>query len=169
MTSFSQNIEAIWAESSEIAAISSTDFAPFKKLRQIHLYGNKIEVLNADLFASNPLIQHMSFGANPLKHIATGVFDHLEDLRSLYFENSNCVTKSSATNNRAEVLKLIELLVIECPPSAEMIIKEFLESFDLKMKIEQEVMEKVSPLTWKLFQLEQKVETQFEKCNCNKS
>lgn len=42
ITTFFPNIEAIWAESNGINAVSHKDFAPFSKLRQVHFYGNKI-------------------------------------------------------------------------------------------------------------------------------
>lgn len=156
-------LEAIVAElSKDFIKVSREDFAPFRRLRQVHIYGNKIQELDSDLFISNPLIAHISFGGNPLKHIGHRTFESLKELASIYLVSANCIN-NEAQNNRPGVLKIMQTISVNCPPSSEMIIKEVLESDEFKLRVEQEMSEKTSPLAWKLFQIEEKM-SKIEKC-----
>lgn len=114
---FFPNLEAFWSENCGFTRISKKDFEPFRKLKQVHFYMNKIETLDADLFLANPMIQHISFARNPLKHVDLGTFDGLKDLRSLYLHDAGCINDGSAINNRAKVITLIDQLKTSCPPS----------------------------------------------------
>ena len=155
-------LESIVLENRDLIKVSREDFAPFHRLRQVHIYGNKIQELDSDLFISNPLIAHVSFAGNPLKHVGHGTFESLKDLQSLYLVSAHCISEE-AQNNRLGVLKMIQRVTVNCPPSSAMIIREVLESDEFKRRIEQEISDKASPLAWKLFQIEEKL-SKFENC-----
>lgn len=165
---FFPNLEAIWCEVGELTAVTKDDFAPFPMLKQVHFYGHKIKVLNSDLFASNPNIMHVSFAGNPLRSIGSTTFTRLRELKSLYLAGANCIDKA-AVNDRPGVENILALLSAKCPPSFQMIQKDFLESFDFEKKIDDQFTEKVSSLLWKIFELEKKVlsfEVKLANCNC---
>lgn len=152
------NIEAICVEvKTNIRELNREDLAPFKKLRQLHMFGHKIQNLKHDLFLDTPLIEHISFAGNPLKHVAHETFDGLKNLQSLYVLWTTCINEQ-AENDSEKVKQIIQKLIVNCPPSSEMIRNEIMDSDEFKFKIEQLVMEKTNPLTWKMFQIEEKLE-----------
>lgn len=150
------NVEAFMNEAGGLTRISKEDVAQFSNLKQLHLYGHKITVLNSDLFASNPHLKHISFGGNPLQHIGSNTFDDLGSLQSIYLANANCID-ASAINDRAGVKKILFKLKVSCPPSFEMIEAQILQGPAFKRKVEEQVLDKLTPLMWKLIDTEKKL------------
>lgn len=145
VASFFPNLKAIWSESTQISKVSRTDFAPFPQLIQVHFYDHKIESLYSDLFSSNLIVQHISFGANPLLYIGEGTFSSLSALKSLYLERSLCYG-GFAINNRTAVLELIPNVNNACRPSTEMIQNSILTSPSARAVVTQIVDAKIAAL-----------------------
>lgn len=157
LDAFLPNLEAFWTEFCDFTHVSRKDFEPFPKLKQVHFYGHKIQTLDADLFLSNPLIEHVSFGGNPLKHIGYGIFDNLKSLQSLYLENAGCasVPDASASNDRVGVLKLIKRLEASCPPSSHQV--------DCTAKTDKEFEENVLKMSWKIIEMDYAISQQEDR------
>lgn len=148
---FFPNIEGFWTEHCGFISVSRSDFENFKQLKQVHFYGHKITTLDADLFLSNPLIKHISFGGNPLNHVGLGIFDGLKNLQSLYLENANCITGANADNNRAGVLQIIKRLETACPPESFSTLDD---SPKCSKQTDKEFEENVVKMSWKILELD---------------
>lgn len=156
IASFLPNLEAFWAENCGIEKVKKQDFEGFKNLKQVHFYGHKIQSVDSDLFSSNPLLQHISLSGNPLKHVGLNVFENLTNLKSLAVIRNTCID-SSAEDDQNEIENLKFKILVKCPPSFATVQKAIVNSAALKLEVEKQVAEKLSPLSWKLFEFEQKL------------
>lgn len=162
---FFPNLEALWTELCGFTELSIEDFAPFKKLRQVHFSKHKLQSLKANLFAQNPQMQHVSFSLNPLKHISVKTFSNLKNLESLYLLKSGCVDQQ-AENSKARVEKLIARLATDCPvPSTQSIDKNFLVVPEIS-KVDNDISQDMHLLLWKILEMEKKI-SEIEKRMCN--
>lgn len=123
------------------------------KLREFDAHSNKIESIDGDIFADNPLLVSIRFNDNPIKHIAYRVFDHLTSLTTLHFTTTTCIN-SKADLNRTTTVKLIFQLEISCPPSFEMLEAQIVSG----EKLEEQITEKITPLLEAMNLLKQRVE-----------
>lgn len=114
---FFENIETIQVTIS-LEEISQDDLSKFPKLKELHLNSNKIQVIDSNLFAGNPLMTSISFISNPIRNVAPEVFDRLSNLINLRFDGVTC--HSQAAFNRNDVSKLIAVIAVKCPATFEM-------------------------------------------------
>lgn len=136
LQSFFPHLQAIWAQGDELTAISRSDFAPFyPSLIELYFYYNKITSLSSDVFQSNPNLQFINIGLNPIKSMGTGVLKNLSDLRSLDLERTKCYD-GSASNDRSAVLTMIPKVLKACPPLICVSGTELLACPDLKTQIQ---------------------------------
>jgi Leucine rich repeat len=151
---FFTNIEAIDITNT-LEEISREDLAVFPNLKELHLNDNKVQVINSNLFQGNPLMSAISFISNPIRNVAAGVFDDLADLVQLRFDGVAC--HSQAATNRATVNALIPRISVQCPPTFdmnfEMIEKRLLNGVGIKKVVDEQVSERINPLTWSVFQV----------------
>jgi hypothetical protein len=160
ISNFFPNIEGLGLYRMGITELKREDLEPFPKLKAIDLNGNKIEEVSNNLFAGNPLVHSIAFYRNPVRHVSQGVFDHLKDLFSLTFYESTCFNAYVA--NKTQIPDFILKLTVNCPQTFDMIYErteaKLLEGVKLEMKIDQQISERVNPLTWSLQQTDERLE-----------
>lgn len=106
------HLEVISIVNSNLKAIKGSDLKPFLELKELYLYGNKLEKLDSNLFESNPDIQLIDFNSNRLKFIGKDVLKPLTKLEYADFEGNNCINR--VAGNRSEVEELINESEYEC-------------------------------------------------------
>lgn len=159
---FFPNIESLFVQQSQIQELFSKDLKNLPNLREVNMDGNLIEVISADLFEENQNITGISFSLNPMKHIDYKAFEKLPNLTTLFFSNSLCISHQ-AWNNRAEVLRMIFLLLVNCPPSFEMTERRLVNGVELQKSVDVQVADRINPLTWNVFEMDQKLDNHEER------
>ena len=161
---FFPNIESIDATNT-LEELSREDLSVFPKLKELHLNSNQVQVINSNLFAGNPNMTAISFISNPVRNVASGVFENLSQLTELRFDSVAC--HSQAAVNRAGVLSLIAKIIVQCPPTFdmnfEMIEERLLNGLKFQKKIDEHVSELINPLTYSVFQVSKRLDEVDEK------
>jgi hypothetical protein len=159
---FFPNIESIDVTTT-LEELSREDLSAFPRLRELHLNNNRVQVINSNLFAGNPEMVSISFISNPVRNVASGVFDHLVNLTQLRFDGVAC--HNGAGTTRATVLTLLPRIATMCPPTFdmnfEMIEDRLLNGSKFQTKVDAQVSERINPLTFSVFQINQRL-TQVE-------
>jgi len=162
------NLEALVNEAGGLIEVSREDFAPFPKLKQLHLYQHKIVSLSSNTFDSNPNLQHISFASSPLKHFGPRFFDNLKQLKSLCLSHANCINEFTL-DNRGKVEEIIFRVWVNCPPSYDMLKDEILASYELGTKLDKKLNEYIAPIMTKIVATEEQVTSVSDKmkqCQC---
>jgi Leucine rich repeat len=157
LNQFFPNLEAFDIYRSQIEVITKEDLENFSNLTQLNLPGNRIQSLAGNLLEGNPLLSAISFSENPIQHVDYKVFDHLEDLNTLSFMSTSC-TSMFHMNNRGGVLHLMFMLLVSCPPSFAMTESKILNGVGFQKTIDEQVADRMNPLTWNIFEMNQKLE-----------
>lgn len=112
---FFPNVEFLWLASQDIATLTQADLRPFGSLlKTLYFNGNKIEVIDADLFDENPNLEVIYLNANLINSVASEAFDKLEKLSTLYFNGNPCHPAGNAKNDRTAVLSLVKEIEGNC-------------------------------------------------------
>lgn len=110
---FFPNLEAIFIQQINITTLSGDEVAPFANLFFFRLDFSPLERIPGNFFDSNPLMQHIDFWMNNIKHIGANFLSNLPHLNILDFTNNYCVN-SVASDSVAEIQSLIEHLRTNC-------------------------------------------------------
>lgn len=131
---FFPNIKALVITDSMLQAVQSSDLVAFKKLQSIDLQGNEIKSIDGDLFRNNPDIQYISISNNPLQHVGPNIFDSLTGLTEVNFGDCRCINETVSQPEELDEFKYS--LLVNCPPTYEMIEKAILTgpTFTKKVK-----------------------------------
>lgn len=158
ISSFFQNLEAISLNNCDLEEIKREDIRGFSKLRQLHLNPNRITEIGNNLFEGNPGMKFITFTNNPIKHVAYNLFDDLTELVTLDILHGTCVSSNSNKNN---ILSFIFQISANCPPTFKMLLEkiqeENVQGTDLKQQIDDQVMEKIHPLSGLMNELNEKL------------
>lgn len=109
------NLIAVYINDGNLQEIHQSDLEPFTALRLLDLFGNRLEVIEPDLFKFNPKLEVIWLSNNQIRKIDPKVFDHLENLSFLYLMDNVCIEQSET--NRTEVIKLIQNVKAKCSGS----------------------------------------------------
>jgi len=109
---------------SQLKTISKDDLKQFPNLRVLDLYANQLEALDGDLFIANPNIEHVDFQSNKIKNVGTGLLHPLTKLTYASFYKNLCINKQASL--ASEIASLQQDLETKCPPTTDMIIKNWL-------------------------------------------
>lgn len=157
---FFMNLEALNIYNCGVNYLRREDINNLPRLRQLYLYYNNIHELGNNLFEGNPSMKHMSFTSNPIKHIAHNVFDYLYSLETLDMASATCISVNNG--NRNAVKAVLFRFAVSCPPTFEMIFermeKRLLQGAELKRQVDEQVSERINPLTWSLNQTQEQLE-----------
>ena len=93
--------------------IHQSDLKFYPKLRAIDLYQNDIDILEDGLFDFNPLLEVISFTRNKIFHIGSRIFEGLDKLGSLSFDDNVC-TEYHVERNPAAIQAAIPNLKNAC-------------------------------------------------------
>jgi hypothetical protein len=89
-----------------------------------------------------------------------GFFNDLNDHVNLNSSGATCI--DSYTVDRSQVPGLTLQLAVNCPPTFDMIFEKteakLLEGVKLETKIDEQISERVNPLTWSLQQTDERLE-----------
>jgi Leucine-rich repeat (LRR) protein len=106
------NIQALEISYCSLKEVQQKDFAQFKKLRGLHLYGNDIEHLPGDLFEKNLDIVFINIGRNKLKSIGHNLLTPLTKLEGLTVSSNPCV--DNGITFKGGISEDIKTLVANC-------------------------------------------------------
>lgn len=121
---FFPNLEGFMFQDSNLKKISSDDLKSFSKLRYLTLMGNKIELLDNDLFIHTPRLVYINLSWNLIKHIGTDTFKPLPDLHTILFYRNVCSSSDVWKESEEEVKAFIAKLSAKCKPTSQMIDQE---------------------------------------------
>lgn len=159
ISGFFPNLEAISLNNCDLEEIKREDINGFSNLQQLHLKPNKITEIGNNLFEGNPGMKFISFTSNPIKNVAYNVFDDLNELVILDISLAKCI--SSDNSNRNDVLSVIFRISVNCPPTFKMLLEKIEENTvqgnDLKQQIDDQVSEKINPLTGLFDEMKEKL------------
>lgn len=94
--------------------ITADDLTPFPYLRLLSLRGNKIVIIDEDLFVATPRIEYVSFRENLIEHVGENILDSLPHISEILFENNVCIDQNARTQRELEELGIN--LATLCPP-----------------------------------------------------
>ena len=92
--------------------ITKEDLQQYPKLSWLYLSNNEIKIIKKDTFMYNPDLKLVFLGGNKIKHVDPNVFDHLDNLIFLGFEN--ICHSGLAENDRTGVVNLINNIKQKC-------------------------------------------------------
>lgn len=90
-----KNLQSIVINYSRLREIRQIDLKPFKQLKYLDLFDNKIEKLEADLFKYNRDLEVIWLSNNNIRVVDWTAFDGLKKLTSLYLGDNVCISKSA--------------------------------------------------------------------------
>lgn len=138
---FYTNLESLGIKSTSIDSISSDDLMSFGNLKAFDFYNNKLQTVSGDLFVNNPLLQHVSFGKNPLELVTPETFERLKNLQSLYLVDSKCINEG-AQDDQQRVFDMLNRVAYFCDPNSNSkIISETFNSSKSKQNLDEMVAE----------------------------
>ena len=110
---FFPNLVGLRISNGKIKQLTKRDLQPFYKLELLSLDGNKIEVLDSDLFDYTPNLKWIYFDYNNIAQVGQGIFDSLVYLKQVNLELNPCISRD--VWGRTEIAKLKSELPRKCP------------------------------------------------------
>jgi len=107
------NLKGIYIQKCSLRKIQNSDLKVFPYLFELSVGFNQIDVLEDDVFSSNPNLQNIVLSGNTIYHIGLKVFDNLNKLSYLQFAECDCIN-AVAIDSASQVKKLIKKLKLEC-------------------------------------------------------
>jgi hypothetical protein len=153
---FFPNLEGYECHMGGLTELSIENFQDLPNLRSVWIPFNSFSEM-PDVFRHNLKLEGINFNANAIRHVSAQAFSNLSNLRWLEFVDSGCINRK-VENNRAEVVNLIAHLGSSCPPSSRMIQDELLASEKFQRIVDQQIAERMNPLTLKVSEHENRIE-----------
>lgn len=110
---FFPNLVGLRISNGKIKQLTKRDLQPFYKLQLLSFDGNKIEVLDSDLFDYTPNLKWIYFDYNNIAHVGQGIFDSLIYLKQVNLELNPCISRD--VSGRTEIANLKSELPRKCP------------------------------------------------------
>jgi hypothetical protein len=155
-------LEGYECRGGRLTVLTKENFMDLPNLKQAELLDNELQEID-NIFENNKELLTVRFANNPIRHVESQAFDHLDKLTQLHMHYT-CIHEW-AINDRPAVLRIITQLISRCPPSQRMIENEFLKSDRLKTLIDEQVSERMNPMVWTLHDHERRIE-ELEARNC---
>jgi len=99
LNNFFKNLREIAIRTTGLKEVHQSDLKDFPKLLNLHLWNNKIEILEKNLFEFNPNLDYIFLESNKISHIDPNVFDKLLKLNDLWLRSNTCI--NMGTSNRS--------------------------------------------------------------------
>lgn len=112
-----KDLEVIGIWFGRIKQISQGDLEPFRKLKNLDLHYNDIEVLETDLFKSNKELIAIFIDHNRITVVQPEVFENLVNLNYLALQGNVCIDEGESEGDRTAVLEIIKKVSQQCHPS----------------------------------------------------
>jgi hypothetical protein len=114
LETFFPNLEGIMINYGRLKEITQQNLMKFPNLKHLNLDSNDIEVLEIDLFASNPLLKVIWFANNKLNSIADESLKNLVHLQDL--DIRHCLTQR--LQSHADIISNLAQIHQKCPYSS---------------------------------------------------
>jgi Leucine-rich repeat (LRR) protein len=88
---FTPDLKALQIYDCQLMSIEKADLKPFPKLIELLLHNNLLEILESDLFESNPQLQYINFNGNKLMLVGENLLAPLKKLNYAYFQDCRCI------------------------------------------------------------------------------
>jgi len=85
------NLKSLTIKEVGLTGISNENFVNAKKLENLHIEGNNLEILKANTFSTLKHLKMLDLSENQIKKIEDGVFDSLVDLNKLVLHGNKVV------------------------------------------------------------------------------
>ncbi|CRL03191.1 CLUMA_CG016588, isoform A [Clunio marinus] len=152
---FFPNLESLAFRSTAIESLHPSELRVFPNLMQIDFFFNAISQLDFHFFQDNLKLRAISFSSNPLNHVGHGVFDVLDELTSLNTQGT--CNSLNVNSNRQLVVNGIFNFARLCPPTFQMMETELLTGRNFERTVDQQIADRMNPLTMQVFQLRQEL------------
>lgn len=90
---------------SRLRELKQSDLKPYRKLKHLDLFENRIEYLERDLFKYNEDLEVVWFSSNRIKVIHETAFDGPKTLKKLYMGGNICIRESANTDEGVSFFK----------------------------------------------------------------
>lgn len=150
---FFPNLEAYVSKSTGSANLTRESLIGLSKLRLLDFGSNNLAEVENDLFSGNPSMEWIYFDSNPIKHIAHHVFDHLNELRTLYMSNTACINQTADNMDNVRILQF--RLIVNCPPTFHMTETKIVNGTTLQNQIDERIEIAVDPVYEMLREIEE--------------
>ncbi|XP_037029924.1 leucine-rich repeat-containing G-protein coupled receptor 5-like [Bradysia coprophila] len=142
---FFPNLVAIDINGKGTLELTRESLKGLQSLRYFSFSRNQLQIIEPNLFIENPRIEWIYFDGNPIRHVAFNVFDHLEELRVLYMIETTCINEGANTDKNAVDLLKFRILV-NCPPTFEMLEEKIVRSSLLQIIIAAQIDREIDPI-----------------------
>lgn len=113
-----EKIRFIFFVSAGMKEIHQSDLSGFTKLKTLNLSGNRIAIIEENLFQYNTELEFINLSWNAIKSISPHVFNHLENLSNLDVLHNICISRY-AIASRLQVLDLVKEISEKCKMEPE--------------------------------------------------
>lgn len=134
ISDFFGNIEGIAIQKSNLRKITKKDLKGFKNLKSISLFGNRLKIIENELFRYNPKLELVSLFNNQLQPIFPSAFDNIINLKILYLNSNPCINQDALQSSDIEKIKCE--IVSKCKVDEQL--REFAEIESQSMKFSEE-------------------------------
>jgi len=149
VSSFFPNLQLIVANAIQSNSLTREDLTGFARLHTLRFNDNNLTEIGNDLFSENPLMTRIFFDNNQIRHVAHSVFDQLPELITLHMFQNFC-TDRFVYNDRNSVPDVLFKILLECPPTFEMIEERIVNGNKLGLTVESQIDSATSTLLAKL-------------------
>lgn len=116
-TNFFPNIRGLVFERCSFEELQSDDLVEYKNLQWFEVSETyKLERIPGNYFACTPDITFLNFHGNRIKYVGEGAFEHLKNLKIVYFAGNDCADSTYYGN--VDLLELFKKLKAQCPDKA---------------------------------------------------
>lgn len=115
LNKFFPNLETVLFEKG-MTEIHKEELAQFPNMKRLYLSNNELQVIEADLFKNNKNLQLIFMDNCKIKSVASNVFDGLDSLTYLGFQNNQCYS-GHVENDRGRTVELAENIYKNCGSS----------------------------------------------------
>lgn len=112
LEAFFPSLKSIKIENANLSRIDGTDLRPFgDKLKELGLFNNSLEEIDADLFEFAPNLKTIDLSSNNIKFVGKDAFAKLKYLQTLRFQGNSCLS-----NDDLPLDELIKEIERSCKP-----------------------------------------------------
>ena len=115
LNKFLPNLERVLFEKG-MTEIHKEELAQFPNLKRLYLSNNELQVIEPDLFINNRKLQLVFLDNCKIKSVAPKVFDNLNSLTYLGFQDNPCYS-GHIENNRGQTVELARNIYQNCVSS----------------------------------------------------
>jgi hypothetical protein len=109
-----KNLKVLVVAYTSLMVLRQEDLKNFSELQDLYVDNNLLEVIENDLFESNPKIKHINFSSNRIKVVGVNAFGPVKSLIYLSIQDNFCINGKAENEN--ELQALLAEIRINCSP-----------------------------------------------------